>query len=565
MARQRTTLAAVALALGVATIGRAQEIRPGDVRPELPAPGREAAPRVELPPFPEPEGESRSAAGLRLRVERFEITGSTVFSADELARAVAPFTGRELGTEDLLAARDAVTRLYVDAGYVTSGAVLLDQDPVGGVVKLEVVEGALADVEVDGNRQFRDGFFASRLLRAGRAPLRLEHLEAALRQLQRYPLIERVDAVLEPARVRGESRLVLTVSEASRFHLGLEGNNDRSPAVGSWGGAGDAALFNLAGWGDSVSGRGELSEGVGDYEVRGDAPITPWDTRAALRFRQTRVELVEAPFDELDIVSHARTWGVELEHPLYRDDQDELWVGAIGELRKLETQVIGLDFCFEPAADFSNPLPSCSGPHATVLRANAAWTRRSASDVVALRSLLSFGVDAFGATVHGDRDLADGRFVAWLAQGQWAHVLPETLWGSHLVVRADLQLANDPLLSFERFAIGGRTTVRGYRENQLVTDSGVIASAELRVPIWRDGLGRHRLELVPFMDFGHGWDEGPDPENDRLWSAGAGLRAQILDGLFAEAWWGGQIEKVEDPNRVLQDHGVHLRVRADVP
>src|SRR5260221_12935628 len=122
--------AAAALALGLAAAAGAQNVRPGDVRPELPAPEPSAAPpRVELPPFPEPSGEHGPAAGLRIRVERFEIAGSTVFTADELARAVAPFTGRDLGTEDLLAARDAVTHLYVDAGYVTSGAVLPDQDP----------------------------------------------------------------------------------------------------------------------------------------------------------------------------------------------------------------------------------------------------------------------------------------------------------------------------------------------------------------------------------------------------------------------------------------------------
>ncbi len=567
MASHRSALAAALLALGAASEAIAQDIRPGDVRPELPppAPGEEA-PRFELPPLPLPGAEGRPAAGLRLRVERFEITGSTVFEDEELARAVAPFTGRELETEELLAARDAVTRLYEDAGYRGSGAVLPDQDPTGGVVRLEVVENELAEVEVHGNRQFRDGYFASRLLRAGRAPLRLQQLEAVIQQLQRHPLIERVEAVLEPARVRGQSRLVLTVAEGARFHLGLEGSNDRSPAVGSWGGGGDASVFNLVGWGDAVTVRGQASEGVQDYEVRADAPITPWDTRAALRFRETRVEIVESPFDELEIESYARTWGAELEHPLYRDDQDEISIGVIGELRKLETQVLGLDFCFEPAADFSNPLPSCSDPRATVLRSSAGWTRRSASDVMALHSLLSFGIDAFGATRHTDRDLADGRFVAWLAQAQWAHVLPEALWDSHLVLRADLQLASEPLLSFERFAIGGRTTVRGYRENFLVTDNGVTASAELRVPIWRDALGRHRLEVVPFTDVGHGWNDGPsDPEDDVLWSGGVGLRTEPIDGVFGEVWWGGRLARVGGLGHDLQDDGVHVRLRVDVP
>src|SRR5262245_17432573 len=106
MAPSRTSLAALALALTVAAAARAQEIRPGDVRPELPAPGPGEEPRFRLPPVAPPADEGRPGAGLHLHVERFEITGSTVFSAEELARAVAPFAGRDLGTEDLLAARD---------------------------------------------------------------------------------------------------------------------------------------------------------------------------------------------------------------------------------------------------------------------------------------------------------------------------------------------------------------------------------------------------------------------------------------------------------------------------
>ncbi len=555
----------VALVLG-GEVG-AQTIRPGDARPEAPEPApAPTAPSFTLPPIPEATPEAPLHSGLRLYVARYEIVGSTVFDDVTLRNAVARYNDREVAAEELLAARDAITRLYIDAGYPTSGAVLPDQDPQDGVVRLEVVEGALARIEVEGNEHFRDGYFTSRLRTAGRAPLQVEALEAALQQIQRHRLIERVDAVLEPGLVRGESILRVTVREGSRFRLGFEGGNGRSPSVGSLGGVADGSVFNLVGFGEALSARGEISEGVADYEVRFDAPITPWDTRAAVRYRETRIEIVEEPFDDLEIESEATTWGAELEHPVYRSDVDEVWLGVVGEMRDLETEVLGFDFCFEPDPGFGAGLPSCSGPSATIVRGTASWTRRTPTDVVALRALASFGIDAFGATIRSDDDLADGRFVSGLVQGQWIHVLPESLWGSHLLLRGDLQLSDDPLLSFERFAIGGRATVRGYRENQLVTDAGVIASAELRVPVWRDAFGIHRLEVVPFMDFGHGWNEaGADPVDDVLWSAGVGLRAQPVDGLFAEAWWGGQLERVDDPNRDLQDDGFHIRVRVDVP
>ena len=49
-------------------------------------------------------------------------------------------TGRPISSEELLAARDAVTQHYVDAGYVTSGAVVPDQKLEDGLVRIQVVE-----------------------------------------------------------------------------------------------------------------------------------------------------------------------------------------------------------------------------------------------------------------------------------------------------------------------------------------------------------------------------------------------------------------------------------------
>jgi hemolysin activation/secretion protein len=550
-------------ALAVPEAGLAQHVRPGDVRPPLPEPApAPPAPALDLPPLPPPapEAEGALAAGLRVRVERFEITGSTVFSEDELAGSVAPWTGRFLDSEELLSARDAVTRLYVERGFVNSGAVIPDQDVAGGVVRLEVVEGRLTHVEVEGNDHFRAVYFESRLLRAGSAPLALDRIERALRRLQRDPLIERVDASLEPGEQLGEGVLRLRVTEGRRYHLALGSANDNSPAVGEFGGSVEGAFANLAGIGDVWFARGEFTEGLIDVETRLEVPVTPWDTRLLFSFRDTQSEIVEEPFDDLDIEASTRSYGIGIGQPVWRREADEVWLSVLGERRESEASVLGLDFCFEV------PTPGCADPVVTVLRFAAEWTRRTRSDVVAARSQLSVGIDALGATVLGDSDLPDGEFVAWLGQLQWAHVLPERLLGSQIVARLDAQLANDPLLSIEKFAVGGLYSVRGYRENQLVRDDAVVASLELRVPVWRDPLGRHLLQIVPFTDFGHGWNvTGPEvPSQRTLWSLGAGLRATPRDWIRAELWWGGRLFSVPNPHDALQDYGVSFRVSVDV-
>lgn len=545
---------AALIALLTAGTATAQNVRPGDERPELPEPRAEVRPPLVLPPLP--QADDALSGGLAVRVTRFEITGSSVFDEATLTATVARFAGRTITSEELLAARDALTTLYVDNGYVTSGAVIPDQDIADGVIRLRIVEGRLDDVIVTGTRRFRPRFFESRLARAGSAPVHVDDLEQALQILQRDPWIERLDATLEPGDALGASRLRLVVSEARQQHLRLEGNNEHSPAIGSSGGSAEAWVANLTGFRDVLSGKYEQTEGLMDAEVRMEIPITPWDTRLRLRFRNTETEIVEEPFDDLDIESTTRAYEVSLVHPLYRKGDDEIWLGLIGEHKTTEARVLGVSFCFEPVT------PSCDDPTVSALRTSLDWTRRTREDVFSIRSLLSFGIDVLDATTE-NADVADGRFVAWLGQAQWAHVFPETLLGSQLVMRGDVQLSSDPLLSIEKLAIGGRQSVRGYRENQLVRDNGVVLSGELRVPLWRDALRRPRLELVPFMDYGHGWNEGDEPPENTLWSAGAGLRLTPIDGVLAEVYWGGRLEHITNPHNDLLDDGVNLRLVID--
>ena len=222
-----------------------------------------------------------------MRVERFEVVGSSVLEPEVLAAALAPWVARRITTEDLLAARDAVTKLYRDAGYATSGAVVPDQDVADGTVRILVVEGALTEVSVRGVRRFRSGYFEQRLQRAGRAPVNVARLEQALQLLQRDPWIRRVDAQLEPGDHFGESRLVLAVEEERSFRAQLSVANEHSPAVGSTGPSGELRVANLLGLGDVWSVRGQLSEGLRELEARFEVPITPWATRLGFRFRDT--------------------------------------------------------------------------------------------------------------------------------------------------------------------------------------------------------------------------------------------------------------------------------------
>jgi hemolysin activation/secretion protein len=131
--------------------------------------------------------------------------------------------------------------------------------------------------------------------------------------------------------------------------------------------------------------------------------------------------------------------------------------------------------------------------------------------------------------------------------------------GALLVLRGLLQYSRDALVPLEQISIGGRYTVRGYRENTLVRDRGWATSAELHWPLATGSTPRRRLWLLPFVDAGSAHNQGG--KSQRLASAGLGLRAQ-LDNIDAEIYVARRLERRPvDTRGDLQDHGIHLSVR----
>jgi hemolysin activation/secretion protein len=100
------------------------------------------APGAILPPLTTPEpSESELVPGIRVFVRKIQITGSTVFTSEQFSSLIAPYLDKEVTSEDLEALRVALTRLYVNRGYVNSGAILPDQTVADGVISYQIIAG----------------------------------------------------------------------------------------------------------------------------------------------------------------------------------------------------------------------------------------------------------------------------------------------------------------------------------------------------------------------------------------------------------------------------------------
>ena len=515
-----------------------------------------------LPPPPvRPDQVHKLPIETRIFVRGFRFEGHHAFTDAELAKLMEPFIYRELGSEEIEQARRAVSLFYVSHGYINSGAVVPDQDPTNGIIRIQIVEGELSEIELHGNKWLRDRYIKSRLRRWSTQPLNLNKLQEGLQLLRQNPNVRQINAELKPGIAPGESRLDVQVVDQQPFRLGLQIDNQRPPSVGAeeiWLLASD---LNLIGFGDQLDFRYGIANagahglefsGVDNLEGSYLLPLTRYDTTLGLHGSRLNTSLIEQPFASLDIPSLTESYGVVLRQPVYQTANQEAALAIGFDYRQNKTWLLGEPFNISPGAVDGEMVVS-------VLRLSQEWLQRGQNHVLALRSTFNFGLDVLDATDNGISGDPDATFFSWLGQGQYVQRLFDTQ--NELVLRLAGQWTDEPLLALEQISIGGIESVRGYLENQLVSDRGLVSSVEFRLPVLFNKAGAGIVHVAPFFDFGGAWDVEGSSNPSEIYSTGVGLLLAPGKHFSAQLYWGYRLRHVEIPDDAgAQGHGIAFKI-----
>ena len=546
-------------------------VTPRDIEPLPQKPSEEPKTPQPLPPpedlLPkprprEPEPTFPKNIFQTITVKKFLISGSTVFDQKDFEKITKPYINRPLTMAELFQLRSEITKFYVDNGYVTSGAFIPLQKFIDGVVEIKVLEGTLEDIKVTGNQKLKSSYIRSRIALATKKPLNREKLLQALQVLQLSPLIKNISAKLSAGTEPGESLLEVEIRESNTFQASLLLDNARSPSVGTFRRQIQIGDINLLGYGDNISGIYTNTDGSNAFDFNYRLPINPRNGTISLSYGTSDNKVIEEPFNTLDIQSDSRYYEASFRQPIVETPERELAVGITLSHRSSEARF------FEGDDELAFPSPGADEEGKTrisAIRFFQDWTSRDTQQVFALRSQFSVGVDWFNSNIN--ETSPDTNFYAWRGQMQWVRLLArDTL----LLLRGDIQFADRPLVPFEQFALGGQESIRGYRQDILLKDNGIFASAEVRIPVVRFSGNNSLLQVAPFIDFGTAWNRGgredggfEDPNPNTLVSTGLGLRLQIEDNVTARFDWGIPLVSVSGEKDSLQENGLYFSIIAN--
>lgn len=541
-------------------------------------------PSYTLPPPPAALSPPAAGNGAAMLVKHVEVRGVRAFRPNVIRALVSPYENREVTSADLETLRIALTRLYVDKGFVNSGVVLPDQTANDGLVVYQAIEGKLSRIDVVGRTHLSPNYIRWRVRDEVPDPLNISDLQNALRYLQEDSNILKLDASLGAGDGLGQSVLRLAVEDQPRFSAGLGVDNHHTPSTGATAGNASLGFRDLSGYGEEFHGTFAHTRGDNDGSAFLSVPVAPNNTMVQAYFSLANAGIIQQPFGALNIDERTRIYGISLNTPVsnHLDNKVALFLGM--ESDRNATTLLGSGFSFSPGAQ--NGVSA-----ATVIQGGVDWLLRGKSSVTDVRLTYKRGIDALGATrntapvdalFNPNPTGANGRFGLEQLQVEYIQRLNGWSWLSRLNDRAQLvargaaQLSQNPLLIMEKYAIGGFDTVRGYSEDLLVRDNGANATLELQLPIpgYRAEPNFRDLAAATFIDYGRSWDKSNSTPGNPLVdttnanyiaSAGLGVLWNPLRGLDGQVYWGrGFANNFHGDNpenfqpHDLQRHGFHF-------
>lgn len=508
---------------------------------------------------------------LQFDILEFEVEGNTRLKPTQVEAAVMPFMGEKRDMAAIEGARSALEKAYQGAGYLTVFVDVPEQRIDGGVVRLVVLEGRVDKLYVTGSRYFDQGRIraVATELAEGTVP-NFNVVQQQIAALSQTPE-RRVQPVLRPGREPGTVEAELKVSDKLPLGGSVELNNAAAAGTEALRATVNLHYDNLfqrehslsltaltapmqpsqsqvlvlnylvpLGDGDSLSVSAVNSSS--DIDSLGGTRVLGKGTTLGLRYGLNRVASNAAHGLSLgfdlknlteDVLTSAGTIGSPLRYAPLQAAYNGSWWGTWGQQQLSASATFGL---------------------------RPVW-RQTRRDCQLADG--SFGIaDQFACKRRG----ADGGFTTIKLDWRGSTRSGPTEWA----LRVAGQIASQPLVSAEQFAVGGADSVRGYSEAAASADYGVLASLELRSRNLAPALLKafDGAPLPPFTElvvFGFSdvarvtlIDPEPgQPHRSTLLGTGLGLRLGLQPGLSLALDWARRHRDVA--GRSLPTERVHMR------
>lgn len=509
------------------SVSLAQEVPPaadpGVIRQRFeppPTPSAESDTTLEEPTKP---AVTRTDSDVSFTLSDVVITGVSVYGERVFDELWQPHVGNEVSLGVLSEIAASITVRYRNDGFVLSRAVVPIQDVTEGRVTIQVFEGYVDEVRIEGTvaRSKLWDWHVDQLKQS--TPLNAKTLERTVLLLNDLPG-NSVRAILNASDQNVGASTITFVPSTSKFSAYFDSNNRGTRFLGPHQAEVGLGVYSWLGRYESTNLRVNqtYNKDLSLFTLEHSEVLCACGTRLSLSGSYLRTE-PGSVLRELDVEGESFSGALAVSHPVIRSRGMNLTTYGRFEVLDSSNDVAKL---------------SLSEDKVRSLRVGASFDATDRFRGVSLALLeLSQGLPIFGATKSRDDALsrpgADGTFTRLYARAQRLQRIGP---GINLLYQMSGQYAFHRLLAPEQFSFGGEDFGRGYDAAELIGDHGLASLVEVH---WGRALGYKYLEgtqLFVSYDYGSIWrrdETQPGGKRSGASSFAFGARLNVVSWLAA--------------------------------
>jgi hemolysin activation/secretion protein len=431
-------------------------------------PTKPASPKQAPPPSANTattNAQGIAPGGPSFHVNSFNIEGNTVIPTNELQAQIAGYVGKDMTLAQLYDVADVLTRYYRSRGYGLAYVTPPAQKLSAGNVRLEVVEGRVGNIDIQGNSRTRTPVLRRRTKGLNTGDLYTSPAaERAVLLMNDLPGVQARE-VLSAGQNPGTSDVLFNVDEHA-FDGDVSIDDYGRASIGRWRINADASVNSLTGSGD------QLSAGITHSESN------------LLNFGKLGYMLPVGSASELSVNFNRAFYHVG--GPIFGPagiEGSTQNAGLAWQYSQIRTQAQTLNWTFGINHDTAKSLAGAGSPNAlsqvptniTLLQLGMLYTRtyQDASYYSLTGNLWTNGQSNSGQPGDNNskekfRVELDGSYVKPFAD-RW-----------DFIGQGAFAYSPDPLVDGDKYSLGGPGNVRGFQSAEARGDRGVFGTLELQ-------------------------------------------------------------------------------------
>lgn len=459
-------------------------------------------------------------------IHSVEFSGNTVFDSKQLTDMLGIQPNSVLNTTLLGQKLQEIEKLYLQQGYLLYSVPDIQVTP-DGILKIDIAEGIVEDITIEGNEKTKDYVILRELRYKKGQPFNKFTASRSMERLYNLGFFEDVNMKLLPGTKPHEVITEIDVVEQKTGVVSVgAGYSESDGMVGIL----ELGENNFRGTGDKVNFHWEFggsSEGK-NYQI---SYTRPWinDNGDSLG-----VSIFDRRYDYDDYDSNGDTIA---SYDRRRKGYNLTWGHVSSEYRKnyFTLETVRESYDDHDAWEWGSAAPSDNNTKAKWQQAimdnfgrtnsftfmhvfdnrdnyfNATKGRR-------LSASFQYGGNGLGGDYDFYKFTTEGRFYKGLSNG---HVLALRVMAGYISGETSYN---------QLFELGGSNNLRGYEDDQFKGEKMYAATLEYRIPVAK------KVEAVLFTDVGSAWDVDINrvpwyTDDDSIhWSVGVGLRLQTPIG-----------------------------------